>query len=157
MQSRATQEHKGPICSLYLSQIISEWGRISTSINIHQQDHSEKGSMYCVIKCIVRGNQLHIKNADLHHVMYKCKSSSSVHNVLMFCWLYIIVYQYSGTNVTHFLLNLLIIKGLYILWALLANPQEVLQNQHLVYCVRVMSVGCNRIPVPLQSWCNELT
>jgi hypothetical protein len=26
--------------------------------------------------------------------------------------------------------------------ALLAHPQEVLHKQHLVYCVRVMSVGC---------------
>jgi hypothetical protein len=29
--------------------------------------------------------------------------------------------------------------------ALLAHPQEALHNQHLVYCVRVMSVGCTRI------------
>jgi hypothetical protein len=29
--------------------------------------------------------------------------------------------------------------------ALLAHPQEVLHKQHLVYCVRVMSVGCTRI------------
>jgi hypothetical protein len=26
--------------------------------------------------------------------------------------------------------------------ALLAHPQEALYKQHLVYCVRVMSVGC---------------
>jgi hypothetical protein len=26
--------------------------------------------------------------------------------------------------------------------ALLAHPQEVLNKRHLVYCVRVMSVGC---------------
>jgi len=43
--------------------------------------------MYCVIKCIVRGNQAHIKNADLRHpsytlVMYRHKSASPVHNVL---------------------------------------------------------------------------
>jgi hypothetical protein len=31
--------------------------------------------------------------------------------------------------------------------ALLANPQEVLQKLHLVYCVRVMSVGCTRVKV----------
>jgi hypothetical protein len=29
--------------------------------------------------------------------------------------------------------------------ALLAYPQEVLGKRHLVYCVRVMSVGCVRI------------
>jgi hypothetical protein len=32
---------------------------------------------------------------------------------LKFCWLCIIVYQYSETNVMHFLFNLLRIKGLY--------------------------------------------
>jgi hypothetical protein len=42
--------------------------------------------------------------------------------------------------------------------ALLAHPQDSQHKQHLVYCVRVMSVGCNRIgvePVPLQSWCSS--
>jgi hypothetical protein len=29
--------------------------------------------------------------------------------------------------------------------ALVANPQEALHKRHLVYCVRVMSVGCTRI------------
>jgi hypothetical protein len=29
--------------------------------------------------------------------------------------------------------------------ALLAHPQEALHKGHLVYCVRVMSVGCTRI------------
>jgi hypothetical protein len=28
--------------------------------------------------------------------------------------------------------------------ALLAHPQEALNERHLVYCVRVMSVGCTR-------------
>jgi hypothetical protein len=28
---------------------------------------------------------------------------------------------------------------------LLAHPQEMLHKRHLVYCVRVMSVGCARI------------
>jgi hypothetical protein len=31
--------------------------------------------------------------------------------------------------------------------ALLAHPQEALHLQHLVYCMRVMSVGCTRIKV----------
>jgi hypothetical protein len=35
--------------------------------------------------------------------------------------------------------------------ALPAYPQEALQKQHLVYCLRVMSVGCNRIEVELSS------
>ena len=43
--------------------------------------------MYCVIKCIVRGNQVRVKNADLRHpsctvVMERRKSASPVHNVL---------------------------------------------------------------------------
>jgi hypothetical protein len=36
------------------------------------------------------------------------------------------------------------IKGHYKLRALLANLQEALHKRHLVYCVRVMSVGCTR-------------
>jgi hypothetical protein len=44
--------------------------------------------MYCVVKCIVRGNQACVKNADLRHpsrtvVMYRRKSVSPVHNVLI--------------------------------------------------------------------------
>jgi hypothetical protein len=31
--------------------------------------------------------------------------------------------------------------------ALLAHPQEALHKRHVVYCVRVMSVGCTRIGV----------
>jgi hypothetical protein len=53
----------------------------------------------------------------------------------------------SETNVMHFLLSLLRIKGLYMFRALLAHPQEALHKRHLVYCVRVMSVGCTRIGV----------
>jgi hypothetical protein len=51
-------------------------------------------------------------------------------------------YQYNETNVMHFLFNLLRIKDLYMFRALLAHPQEALPKRHLVYCVRVMSVGC---------------
>ena len=51
------------------------------------EDHSQKGPMYCVIKCIVRGNPARVKNADLRHpsctvVMYRRKFASPVHNVL---------------------------------------------------------------------------
>jgi hypothetical protein len=67
--------------------------------------------------------------------------------------------QYNKTNVMHILFSLLRIKGLYMFRALLAQPQEALHKRHLLYCVRVMSVGCTRIgvelvseaPVPLQS------
>jgi hypothetical protein len=68
---------------------------------------------------------------------------------LMFCWQCFIIYQYSKTNVMHFLFSLLRIKGLYIFRALLAHPQEVLHKLHLVYWVSVMSVGCTLIEVGL--------
>jgi hypothetical protein len=45
----------------------------------------------------------------------------------------------------HFLFNLLRIKGLYILQALLALPQEAPHKRHLVYCVLVMSLGCTNL------------
>jgi hypothetical protein len=35
--------------------------------------------------------------------------------------------------------------------ALLAHPQEELNKQHLVYCVRVMSAGGTRVEVELVS------
>jgi hypothetical protein len=41
---------------------------------------------------------------------------------VMFCWPCIIVYQYNETNVMHFTLNLLRIKGLHMFRALLAQP-----------------------------------
>jgi hypothetical protein len=45
----------------------------------------------------------------------------------------------------HFLFSLLRINGFYMFRALLAHPQEALLKRHLVYCVRVISVGrlCN--------------
>jgi hypothetical protein len=75
--------------------------------------------------------------------------SSAGFGSLMFCWPCIVVYQFSETNVMHFLFNLLRIKGLYMFQALLAHPQVVLHKRQLVYCVRVMSVGCTRIEVEL--------
>jgi hypothetical protein len=68
---------------------------------------------------------------------------------LMYCWPCIIVYQYSETNVMHVSFNLLRNKSLYMCRALLVHPQEVLHKQHLVYCLRVMSVDCTR--------CSQLT
>jgi hypothetical protein len=77
--------------------------------------------------------------------------------ILMFCWPCIIVYQYNGTNVMHFLFNLLRIKGLYMFRALLAHPQEVLHKPHSVYYLRIMSVGCVTVAVKMQSWHSQLT
>jgi hypothetical protein len=59
------------------------------------------------------------------------------------------IHQYSETNVMHFLFSLLRIKGLYIFRELLAHPQEALHKRHLVYCGRVMLVGCTKIEVEL--------
>jgi hypothetical protein len=44
------------------------------------------------------------------------------------------IYQYSETNVMHFLFNLFRITGLYIFRALLAHPHEALHKRHTVYC-----------------------
>jgi hypothetical protein len=41
--------------------------------------------------------------------------------------------------------------------ALLAHPQEAIHKRHLVYWVRVMSVGCTTIAGPLQSCHSQLT
>jgi hypothetical protein len=57
----------------------------------------------------------------------------------------------------HILFNLLRIKGHYMFRALLAHLQEALHKRHLVYCVRVMSVGCTIIGAELQPWCSQLT
>jgi hypothetical protein len=61
------------------------------------------------------------------------------------------------TNVMRFSFSLLRIKCLYIFQALLAHPQEVVHKQHLVYCVRVMSVGCGTVAVKLQTCHSQLT
>jgi hypothetical protein len=67
--------------------------------------------------------------------------------VLMFCWPCITLYRYNETNVVHFSINLVKIKSLYVFRELLAHPQEAPHKRHLVYFVRVMSVGCTRIEV----------
>jgi hypothetical protein len=71
--------------------------------------------------------------------------SSMYCTYLMLCWPCIIVYQYSETNVMHFLFSLLRSKSLYMFRALLAHPQEELHKQNSVYWMHVMSVGCTRI------------
>jgi hypothetical protein len=50
-----------------------------------------------------------------------------------------------------FLFNLFRNNNLYMFRALIAYLQEVLHNRHLVYCVRVMSVGCTRRPLFLNN------
>jgi hypothetical protein len=58
--------------------------------------------------------------------------------------------QYNETNVMNFSFSLLRIKNLYMFRALLAHPQEAIHKWHLVYCVRVMSVGCGTVTAKLQ-------
>jgi hypothetical protein len=58
--------------------------------------------------------------------------------------------QYNETNVKHLSFSLLRIKDLYMFRALLAHPQEALHKRHLVYCVRIMSVGCDTVAVSVQ-------
>jgi hypothetical protein len=77
---------------------------------------------------------VYVHRVPLHYI-------TSAHN-LMVCWPCIVVYQYSETSVMHFLFKLLRIKCLYMFRASLAYPQEALYKRHLLYCVRVMSVGC---------------
>jgi hypothetical protein len=60
------------------------------------------------------------------------------------------VYQYNETNVMHFSFNLLKIKDLNMFRALIAHSQEALHKRHLVYCMRIMSVGRATIAVSLQ-------
>jgi hypothetical protein len=40
--------------------------------------------------------------------------------------------------------------------ALLAHPQETLHKRHLVYCVRVMSVGCGTVAVSLTLYARNI-
>jgi hypothetical protein len=72
--------------------------------------------------------------------------------VFIFAWILsatVINSQYKETNVMHFSFNLLRIRGLYMFRALLAHPQEALHKRDLVYCLRIMSVGCGTVAVKL--------
>jgi hypothetical protein len=40
--------------------------------------------------------------------------------------------------------------------ALLAHPQEALHKRHLLYCVRIMSVGCGTVAVKLPGKSNTV-
>jgi hypothetical protein len=59
------------------------------------------------------------------------------------------LHQYSKTSVMHFLFSSLRIRGLCMFRALLAHLQEAIHKRHLVYCWRVMLVGCTRTEVEL--------
>jgi hypothetical protein len=78
---------------------------------------------------------------NFHH--HRCKNLKTSNNSGL-------LNQYSETNMMHFSFNLLRIKGLYMFRALLAHPQEALHKRHLVYWVRIMSVGCGTMK---PTWC----
>jgi hypothetical protein len=82
-------------------------------------------------------NCIVVVNFDLHQLHINIKLYLHEIPTCFIC-------QYSETKVMQFLFSLLRIKVLYMFRALLAHPQESLHKRHLVYCVRVMSVGCNR-------------
>jgi hypothetical protein len=48
-------------------------------------------------------------------------------------------YQHKEINAMHFSFNLLRIKGLYMLRALLAHPQEAVHKQHLLYYCAIVA------------------
>jgi hypothetical protein len=82
--------------------------------------------------------------SDCDTLVVKQQCADILHLLNNWCTFYVYLffyYQYSETNVMHFLFNLLKIKGLYMFRALLAHPQEALNKWHLVFCVCVMSVG----------------
>jgi hypothetical protein len=80
------------------------------------------------------------------------KRSTQLHRSFNQIYKIRIVYQYSETNVMHFSLSLLRIKGLYMFRAILVHLQEALHKRHLVrvYGVRVTSVGCSSAPIMVQ-------
>jgi hypothetical protein len=57
----------------------------------------------------------------------------------------------------YFSFNLLRIKSLYIFRELLAHPQEALYKRHLVYWVRITSVGCGTVAVSQYNVCFSFT
>jgi hypothetical protein len=67
------------------------------------------------------------------------------------------VYQYNETNVMHFSFNLLRIKASTFFEHYITHPQEALNKRRLVYCIRIMSVGCVTIATLLQTCHSELT
>ena len=109
---RAEQQMKIKTCFFYPypRSYVSEWGHIP--INIRQQDHSEKGSMCCAVKCIQRRNQARVKNADLRHpsctvVMQRRKSASPILNVLRAsytCYVQITERSFMDDGLLHFII-----------------------------------------------------
>jgi hypothetical protein len=70
-------------------------------------------------------------------------ATNITHSLITYSYLTRYWSQYSKTNVMRFLFSLLRIKGLYMFQTLLAHLHEALHKWHLVYCVHVMSFGCN--------------
>jgi hypothetical protein len=145
------------ICRDYIEkwQVSTNW---NTCLKICIQTSADyKLLKHVVQQCVgVRWKQLKVW-AETRRWVFQCfiYENMWVWKEELFCWPCVIAYQYNETNVMHFSFNLLRIKSLYMFRALLAQLQEALQKRHLVYCVRIMSVGCGTIAV---KWnCNPAT
>jgi hypothetical protein len=65
-------------------------------------------------------------------------------------------HQYNKNNVVRFSFNLLRIKGLYMFRALLAHPQEALQN--LIWILRACNISCAAVArLQTVAFCNRAT
>jgi hypothetical protein len=101
---------------------------IASPRTAHKWDIQKRGSQYEIqTLCKWQYQSSYVQQEPL--ATWKSSKTTNIMN-LMFCWPCIIVYQYNETNVMHFLLNLLRIKGLYMFQALLAHPQESLHKRH---------------------------
>jgi hypothetical protein len=116
---------------------------VCTSEHVGAAEQANKLSKWCIYWCII-----HV-NLSVH----QARSPAAISTILSlnrrvtkpdFYKLYVSCTVHHSTSVMNLLLNLLRIKDLYMFRALLAYPQEVPHNRHLVYCVRVTSVGCYR-------------
>jgi hypothetical protein len=108
-------------------------GRSLVSIKIYLSPQQINNSSF---DSIFGGVNLHLRRSPLPVEFNLIKIPKSSDR-----WTFRIL-QHSETNVTHILINLLRIKGLYMFRTLLAHLQEALHKRNLVYYVRVISVGC---------------
>jgi hypothetical protein len=95
--------------------------------------------MYCVVKCIVRGNQARVKSAHLCHpsckvVMHRRKCASPVHNVLIYNCLMLMQNKTTCIQSLKYILKLIAIQVLHALLSVpctLLSIYSMLQILHL--------------------------
>jgi hypothetical protein len=95
---------------------------------VYRNDTNNQNPMHKEIK-----SRLNMGNAcfERKHFSSLCYTNSFINiktkeNKNFACYLTWLFYQYSETNVMHFLFSLLRIKGLYMFRALIYHPQEAL-------------------------------